>query len=332
MNVIINQDVDIEKWNHILRCSTFSSPFQTPDFYHLFNSIESFSADVFALEVDSFYQLLIVVTVQKEKGLKGFFSKRGIVYGGPLISDYDSPSYILLLNYITNYYKSKLIYLEIRNFFNYTIFENNLKNQNWLILSYQNITLSLHNTNLVDVIAKMKYNRRRQIKISLEKKATYKECENEYEVCNLYKILKDLYKTRVKVPLPSIEFFISLWRSKVGKVFVVIHNENIIGGSFCCLLQGQAIYTMYYCGLREYDKKIFPTHLAVLAVIEYSIKNGIKYLDFMGAGLKGEEYGVRKYKQEFGGMLNDFGRYRKILQPFWFNVGKKGLTLLKKIR
>ena len=332
MKIIKNQEVDVEKWNHLIKHSPFSSPFQTPDFYHLFNSVKCFSAEVFALEVNSFYNLLIVVTLQKERGIKGFFSRRGIVYGGPLIVDQDSKSYILLLNHIYNYYKSKLIYLEIRNFFNYKIFETDLLSHKWIILPYLNITLSLHGKSFNDILAGMKYNRRREIKLSLERNVIYKECENEKELANLYNILKNIYKTRVKKPLPSIEFFKSFWKSGVGKVFVVMHDNKIIGGSFCSLLQEQAIYTMYYCGLRKDDKKIFSTNIAVIAAIKYALKNEIKYFDFMGAGIEGENYGVRKYKQGFGGKLNDFGRYRKILQPFWFTVGSKGLEILSRLK
>ena len=52
----------------------------------------------------------------------------------------------------------------------------------------------------------------------------------------------------------------------------------------------------------------------------------------MGAGLKNEEYGVRSYKKEFGGELNEYGRYRLILHPAIFKVGIMGLTLMRRAR
>ena len=49
--------------------SKYSAPFQTPEFYDLFNSNDGLSANVFAIEKDGDYKALAVVTIQKEKGI-----------------------------------------------------------------------------------------------------------------------------------------------------------------------------------------------------------------------------------------------------------------------
>jgi len=82
MRLLINQNINEIKWNELLSQSQFSSPFQTPEFYHFYNSLDGFSADVFALEEDGAYKALAVVSIQKEKGVKSYFSRRGIIYGG----------------------------------------------------------------------------------------------------------------------------------------------------------------------------------------------------------------------------------------------------------
>ena len=46
--------------------------------------------------------------------------------------------------------------------------------------------------------------------------------------------------------------------------------------------------------------KNFPTHLAIIGVIKYAIKNNIKVVDLMGAGKPDKAYGVRNYKLAFG--------------------------------
>jgi serine/alanine adding enzyme len=330
MKVIQNRQVDKDKWSELIENNPFASPFQSQPFYEYYNSVNSLSADVFAVEENSEYTALSVITLQKEDGFKGYFSRRGIVYGGPLIANNNQYSILLLLNNLIDYYRSKLIYIEIRNFFDYSHLSGLWNYNNWQFLPYLNIKITLKNRQFEEIVTDMKYNRRREIRLSLERDAVYKECETMSELERLYQILEDLYKTHVKLPLPNYEFFNALWKSEIGKVFVVVHNNEVIGGSFCVILKNHSIYTMYYCGLRDYDKKIFPTHLAVLAAIEYGKNNGMEYLDFMGAGLKGESYGVRKYKQEFGGDLNEYGRYRAILQPTLFKIGSQGLEILKK--
>ena len=175
----------------------------------------------------------------------------------------------------------------------------------------------------------MKYNRRREISLSIDGGAVYRECQTYSELKILYGLLSDLYLNRIKLPLPDYLFFEKMWQFYYGKIFIVIHNNKLIGGSFCFIQPAKAIYTMYYCGIRNYHKKIFPTHLAILAAIEYGINNGLQYLDFMGTGIRGEEYGVRRYKQEFGGESADFGRHRKINSRLLYHIGKAGLRLLR---
>ncbi|NTW32849.1 MAG: hypothetical protein HGB12_09525 [Bacteroidetes bacterium] len=332
MKIVKNDKVNKFEWKELTDKTAFLSPFQTESFYNFYNSISNYSAEVFAVEENNKIISLVVITIQKEKGVKAFFSKRGIIYGGPLIANDNEGSLIFLMDKVINYYKKKLIYIEIRNFFNYSQFYSKFKSKKWIFIPYLNYTLNIENKTLPEVLSLMKYNRRREIKLSLERNSSYKECETEEELIDLYNILKSLYVAKVKLPIPNFDFFKGIWNSSIGKVFVVIHEGRVIGGSFCIYVNGHSIYTMYYCGLREYDKKIFPTHLAVLAAIDYAINNNCKILDFMGAGLKGEEYGVRSYKHEFGGVLNEFGRYRIILKPFLFKVGLTGLELLKKLK
>jgi hypothetical protein len=81
------------------------------------------------------------------------------------------------------------------------------------------------------------------------------------------------------------DFFKNLFDNpKIGMVMVVIHNEKVIGGAFNLYWPGAGIYSMYYCGLRDYHKKIFPTHFSELSensashlssVIEDEQKSGV---------------------------------------------------------
>lgn len=332
MLLLRNHQISTEKWSAILAISPYSSAFQTHIFYELCNGVPGISAEAFALEEDNNLKALCVVTLQKEPGIKGYFSSRAIIYGGPVLLDLDKEAFNLLLKSIAGQFKRKGIYLEVRNYFDYSQFHDHYIKAEWEWLPYLNIRLSLKEKSLEDVLASMKYNRKREIKLSLAEGAVYREPIDISEVQNLYLILKELYIEKVKLPLPDIDFFLALYSSAIGKVFVILHNNKIIGGAFCFYLEKRSIYTMYYCGIRNYHKRIFPTHLSILAAIDFGIKKKLEYIDFMGAGLKGKEYGVRKYKQEFGGELNEYGRFRKINNKFLFVVGGMGLRIKKLIK
>jgi hypothetical protein len=49
----------------------------------------------------------------------------------------------------------------------------------------------------------------------------------------------------------------------------------------------------------------------------------------MGAGKLNNDYGVRKYKLQFGGDLVEHGRYTKVLSVVLYFIGIKGLGLWK---
>lgn len=326
----INDTVDSLLWEELIKVSNYSSPFQTPALFHFFNSTEYFSADVFAAEESNIYTTLVVVTVQKERGIKGYFSRRGVIYGGPLLRE-SSISLPFVLDSINKFYDKKLIYIESRNLFDYSHFTPVFRSKGWNHIPYLNVVIQVNSKSLEEIIAQFKYNRRREIKQSIAEGASWAEIESEAGILGVYKILNELYQTRVKLPLPPPEFFVGFWNSGIMKAFAVYHNESIIGGAFCPFLPQKAIYTMYYCGKRNYHPRIYPTHLAVVAAFEYGIKTGCQYLDFMGAGKPESEYGVRKYKSEFGGELTEPGRYIKVYSSRLYRLGKFALYLLKKI-
>jgi serine/alanine adding enzyme len=315
-----------------LSISPFSSPFQTPDFYTLVNSVPDFSADVFAVGDQVELKALCVVALQKDHGIKGFFSRRGIIYGGPLLADKAFEYLKKLLDEIEDYYKKKAIFIEVRNFFDYSQYHSLYKSNDWEWLPYLDIKLPLKFESTEKYLKSVKYNRRREIRLSIEEGAIFRRAKDIDEVDELYLILKELYHKKLKLPLPGKSFFEAIFNSPRGLVFSVIHNNKIIGGSFCFYLEQRSIYTMYYCGLRDYHNKIFPTHLSILGPLDFGIGNNLQYIDFMGAGLKGKEYGVRNYKLEFGGDLLEFGRFRKVNNRFLFILGEFGLQIMRKLK
>jgi hypothetical protein len=326
-----NDKIDLQKWYALFNISEFATPFQMPEFYQFCQDSTGYNAQAFAMENEGIYKALVVVTIQKEEGIKSYFSKRGIVFGGPLLENITTEELIFFLNEVSSHLNRKVIYIETRNFFDYSPFTDAFKRTGWIYEPYFNFRLSLETLSKESLMGLFTSGRRREIKQSMAEGASYSRCIDSGEISQVYEILKELYNQRVKLPLPALEYFIGLHNHRLIQVFIVKHSGQIIGGSFCPTLPGKAIYTYYYCGLRDYNKKIFPTHLAVYAAMEYAIENRIPVIDFMGAGKPGIKYGVREYKAQFGGDLVEYGRWKKILNPTLYNLGVWGLGILKKL-
>lgn len=329
ISILTNQEINREEWAAFLETACASNPFQAPSFYDYFQHEPDQNSLAVAIKADDQIQALVVAAIHKVAGLKANFSKRAIIYGGVA---YRKPEFISqLLKVLEEKLRSKAIYIEIRNFFNFKEHKDQFKD--WEYQAHMNVKLDVSNFETADdYLASLKYNRRREIKQSIKAGADFEETRKESEVEQIYDILEDLYLERVKLPLPSLDFFLDQLQFDCFKVFVVRHNEGIIGGAFTLYLEGKGIYTWYYCGIRDYDKRIFPTHLAVMAVIDFALKNGLSHVDFMGAGKPEEEYGVRKYKLQFGGEIVEDGRYIKVLNPLLFSIGKIGVKALSKLK
>jgi len=330
MEFITTKDIDRQKWKDLLGHKKATFPFQSPDIFDLYNIAENSSAEVFAVEKNGQYKALVVVSIQKESGIKAFFSRRGIIYGGPVINSDDSKLVEFFLREIQKALKHKVIYVETRNSFDYSQYAAQFEHCGWAYEARLNVQLNIEDLTVDDVLAKMKYNRRREIRISKEQGAVTRLAANVEEVKAFYLILEDLYKERVKLPLPPLSFFTNLFENDSGSIFVVAHEDKIIGGVYC-VQNEYMICTFYYAGLRAYHKKIFPTHLAIMAAIGFAIEKQLKLVDFMGAGKPNEAYGVRDFKLQFGGDLVEHGRYNKVFNPFLFKIGQMGLKLLKKL-
>jgi serine/alanine adding enzyme len=330
MNLLENKEIKPGQWEDLLQNSGFASPFQSPEFFNLIVAVPGFSAEVFATEDNGILQALMLVVIQKEKGFKAFFSRRGIVYGGPLIRNQNSESFGLLIQSVAKKLKCKLIYIETRNFFDYQKLGGAYKSDGWRFIPYLNFQITTRGRSVDNVLTAMKYNRRREIKLGVKNGADYGISNQETEAFAVYSILKDLYDTRVKLPLPDFDFFRGFLHSDIAKFFVVKYEGKVIAGSFCLFLPGKNLFTMYYCGERVINNRIFPTSLAIYAAIEFAVQQKVEIVDMMGAGKPNEEYGVRDYKSQFGGDLVAFGRYLKVLNPLLYRVGKVGLKILSK--
>jgi len=330
MKVLIDNEVSKEQWESFYLSNFFSSPFQSHSFYSLFNSIEGLSANVFACEENNEIKALCVVTLQKEKGVKGYFSRRAIVYGGPLLSIKNLQAADALFENIKTYYKKKAIYVEIRNYFDFSEYLNTFNKVGFQYspwLNYQVTTLSAE-----EIKKNMSSSRLRQIKKAIKNGVTWKEASSIDEVLAFYNILGNLYQNKIKKPLLPESFFLEFYKQNIGKYLLVVYQNKIIGGIMCPIAPAKCIYEFYICGLDNEYKEQYPSVMATWAAMEYAQNNGIPMFDFMGAGNPNEDYGVREFKARFGGNEVNHGRFIYILNPILYNLGKFGLKFLKKIK
>jgi len=327
MKILVNDEIDTDLWEEFVSGNPHANPFQTPAFYELVNHAIPSSGQAVCVFDHGKIRALAVVFLQKEKRFRSYFSRRGLIFGGPLIDPDCTEALNPLLEAISLLLRRRVIYIETRNLSDYEEYITKFSNSGWIYSNHLNCILDIKDRE--SVYNQMNATRRRQIRQSLKNGASYEVCRGLNDLEEFYSLLNKFYTKVIRLPLPPPEIFKAFFQYNFGKIFVVRHNGRIIGGSICPILENKTIYSYYYYGLKDYHKNIYPSHLSIVAAIEYAVDNNLGKLDFMGAGKSGTDYGVRDYKLQFGGHLVEYGRFIRIERPSLYRIGKMGLGIIR---
>lgn len=315
------------RWDKFVMDHANGNFYQSPAAYEFFRSVNGYEPVLIAAADENEINGILSVVIIKEPGIKGYFSRRCIVWGGPIYNDIGTAeSLIKRLNVEIG---EKTIYTEFRNLFDLKDISASLSQLNFNYIDWLNNVVTI-----VDNETNMKIlneSKRRQLKKSIKAGASIEIAKSLDEVAQFYLLLKELYKLKIKKPLPGFAFFkLFLESSHLGKIFIIKYKDKIIGGSICPVFKDK-IYEWYVCGVDRKYKDVYPSLLATWAPIQYAAENRLKYFDFMGAGSPTDDYGVREFKTQFGGVEVRYGRYLKINTPLLYKLGKLVLNIKKKL-
>ena len=345
-------EIDKQDWRLLAETSPLSTWFQTDEAYRFYQSVSDMCAFVYGvMEEDKLVGVIVGYTTQEKCKLKQYFTARAIVVGGPLLAEDISDEALAALlkavkeckvesvkckgteNGKADALSSHLIalsphrlipiYMEIRNLHDYSRWQSIFDANGFSYQPHLNIQVACNSQH------QMSEQRIRQVKKAVKNGVEICQAQSEEDVKSWYQILQQLYRTKVRTPLWSEEFFLQFYRNGVGKYLLVKYNGKVIGGMMCPIFAGKAIYEWYVCGLDEEYKEQYPSVMATYAAIEYAKQNDIPMFDFMGAGVPDKPYGVRDFKMEFSGEVVEYGRYLHIRKPLLYKIGKWGVKILK---
>lgn len=328
-----HSEINIDQWQSLINSSPTSSFFQTPECYEFYTTLSFLKPFVVGISENN--QLVGVICgylISEGNVLKKYFTRRAIVPGGALLSpEISSEALKALFEQVSQILSKKAIYIELRNFNDYSTFRPIIESVNFLYQPHYDIQVETDNT--ATLLQRLSESKRRQLKASQKKGVTWEETKEPDDVNAFYKVLKHLYQTKVKTPLFPLEFFEKLVKQSFGKLLVVKFNGQVIGGMACVILENKTLYEWFVCGEEREEKDIFTSVVATWAGIEYAAKNRIPLFDFMGAGTPDKDYGVRKFKSKFGGELVEHGRFLYICKSLMYFIGKFFINnILRKVK
>jgi hypothetical protein len=268
--------------------------------------------------------------IQRDGGaLKRYLSRRAIINGGPWFAEDVTGSEVeSVLKECVKGLRKRVIYIEIRNYRDYSAYNNLFSRNGFKLEPHYDFWVETED----DAWQKrMESSRLRFVKASLKNGASIIQNPTSEDVTSFYSVLKSLYTEKIKKPLFPLEFFTELQKMPFCKYILVQYQERVIGGMLC-VYDKEATYEWYVCGLDGVYKNIYPSILATYSAIQFAAESGCKRFDMMGAGAPGDGgYGVREFKAKFGGELKEFGRFKYVSDKFLYNVGKVGVSLMKRL-
>lgn len=221
------------------------------------------------------------------------------------------------------------IYIESRNFNDYSRWKDAFASVGFDYKAHLNFHVDTSSVEVVD--ANLGKNRKRDIRTTIREGVTIIEHPTDEQVCEYYKVLDNLYRTKVKTPLFPLSFFLALSKHKDGRLLLMEYQGRIIGGTVCVEQANKCVYEWFVCGEDGVYPHVFPSSYATYAGIKYASEHGCARFDMMGAGTPDEEYGVRDFKARFGGELVEHGRFLCVTKPLLYKIGTIGVKLLKKL-
>lgn len=333
IQILSYHEIDKAEWGALVVGAETATWFQTETAYLFFASLPTMMRPfAYGVAEDGVLKGVVVgfVTVEQSRW-RQFFTRRVIINGGPLLAeDISTEALRLLLQRLREEVSKEAIYIEMRNFNDYSRWKDSFEVCGFAYRPHLNFHLDCSEESVIQ--RNMHESRRRQVRKGLASGAVIEEAKTEQEVRDFYRILEQLYRRKVKTPLFGLEFFLAFFRQGRGKYLLVKYEGKVIGGMMCPILESRTIYEWYVCGLDEPYREQHPSVLATYAAMQYAAEHGLPRFDFMGAGKPGEDYGVRAFKAQMGGKLVEHGRFLLIAKPLLYRIGVLGVAWLRRKR
>lgn len=324
--------IDTSAWERLLKESSVASWFQSNEAYCFLDNLSFMKAFVVAVVEDGTLMGLTVGYIQGDGGmLKKRLSRRAIIIGGPLLSKNITEHQLsAMLSAVRQLPAVKnCIYIETRNLNDFSRWKNVFEDCGFKYVPHYNFHQDT--TSIAAINSKLSRTRKRHIHVGLRDGATLGEATTEAEVDEFYGILSDLYRHKVKKPLPPREFFQKMLALPSAKILTVNYQGHVIGGMAYIELSERVGYEWYVCGMDDKYKTLYPSELATYAGLQYAATSGCPRFDFMGAGKPDVSYGVRDFKALFGGELVEHGRYLHLNKTILYNLGKVAINILERL-
>lgn len=321
-------------WDSFVEVHPQGTIFQTSHYFRIFEKQNAFKP-VAVLLKDGAQNVTGVLSGIIQYQLPSPFknlSSRCIVIGGPLVLNNDADLLKIILESFDKLIRKKVIYTQFRNLFDINYGRSSFTDFKYTFTEHLNILVDITQPQEIlwkDIHKQKRYEIRRAAREGL----SFKPITTPDELESSYNLLSIIYK-RIKLPIFPFQVFqnaFNLLLPKEMAVFWGAYLEGELVGTMYTLCYKGRIYD-YFAGSKSIHYNKFPNSLIPWDVMQWGKSNKMTLFDWGGAGKPGIPYGVRDYKEKFGGKTVNYGRFEKIHKPLIFTMAKRAFNLYQRLK
>jgi serine/alanine adding enzyme len=325
-----------QKWSDFVKNHPNGNIFQTPQMMKVYQNTKNYKPIFLASvdESDEIMSLVLAYTISEFEGALRSFSTRAIIQGGPLFKPGKEGLSSLpgLMDAYDQIARKDAIYTQIRNMWDAENIKQMLVKKNYTFENHMNFIIDL-NRPPDDIFNDIHKNRRKNIRKAQNKGIVIEELKDRTRLANFYSPLRYTYQ-EIKMPLADISLFESamahLLPHNMVKFYIAKCRGEIVG-SRTVFTYKDCIFD-WYAGATANSTPYYPNEILVWHILEWGSNNKFKTFDFGGAGKPDVEYGVRTFKERFGGKKVYYGRFMKVHQPMKKKISTTGFKIWNKVR
>lgn len=329
----IVRKLDEYMWREFVEWHPQSNVFHTPEMFQAFARTEGHCPTLWAaLNNDGrVLALLLPVQITLFNGLLRRLTTRAVAYGSVLCvpgAEGQEALARLLYTYQCEM-KGALLFTELRNLSDLHAVQPLLHEQGFVHEDHLDFLVDLQRPT-EEIWRALDGNVRTNVRKARRMGVVVKDVTSLAEVPVAYEVLESVYE-HIRIPLAPRSLFESAFEvlhpQGMIKLFMA-YADNVCLGVAVRLLYNGLIHAWYAGALGDYGK-YKANDLLNWYMIEWGVQNGFRFFDFGGAGRPDQDYGPRRFKSKFNGVLVNYGRNICIHRPLYFNLSQWGYQVYR---
>jgi hypothetical protein len=334
LKVVTDTDkIDRKVWAGFVNNHPDGSVFQMPWMYDLHKlTIGQKPVGFFAFDGIRMVGVMVAVNFRNSVFPLSWFTRRQIVFGGPLVEGNDRGILLAMLEAMVNAYGHKVVFSEIRNLRLGLSLKPVFEDAGFYYESYLSVGVDM-NRKSGEMWESLSPERRHNIDRMGSVLHTIRDMRGPKDMERVWRIIRCSVGKKGR-PAPHRSMFRVMEELEMLQPYVKIKGfevrDQLMAGVIVVKFRSKAYFWIEGQCLGVASEWMYDGFL--WGVFQELESEGIRYIDLGTGGRPGKDFFTRQYKKSYGGMIKETGRYIFVHNWFLWNLGRIFYRWYKRVR